>query len=55
MSYEYIYESSDVLLVSKRFMEVDDGVFLLLREVAALDVRAEVVDPSKTTALPATQ
>jgi hypothetical protein len=36
-------------------VEADDGVLLLLAEVAALDVRAQVVDPPEPAALAAPQ
>jgi hypothetical protein len=36
-------------------VELDDGVLLLPGEVAALDVRAQVVDPAEAAALAAAQ
>jgi hypothetical protein len=36
-------------------VQLDDGVLLLLGEVAALDVRAQVVDPAEAAALAAAQ
>jgi hypothetical protein len=36
-------------------VELDDGVFLLAGEVAALDVRPQVVDPPEPAALAAPQ
>jgi len=41
--------------VAELLVEADDGVLLLLAEVAALDVRAQVVDPPEPAALAAPQ
>ena len=42
-----------VVPVAELVVEADDGVLLLLAEVAALDVRAQVVDPPEPAALAA--
>ena len=39
--------------VSKRCMELDDEILFLLRECTSLEIRAEVVYPSESTALAA--
>jgi len=44
-----------VVPVAELVVEADDGVLLLLAEVAALDVRAQVVDPPEPAALAAPQ
>lgn len=36
-------------------MEFDNGFFFLLGEIASLDIRTEIVDPSKAAALSAPQ
>jgi hypothetical protein len=41
------------VLVAEQAVELDDGLVLLLREVAALEVRPEVVDPPQAAALAA--
>jgi hypothetical protein len=41
--------------VAELLVQLDDGVLLLLGEVAALDVRAQVVDPPEAAALAAAQ
>jgi hypothetical protein len=41
------------VLVAEKAVELDDGLVLLLREVAALEVRPEVVDPPQAAALAA--
>jgi hypothetical protein len=41
------------LLVAEQVVELDDELVLLLGEVAALEVRAEVVDPAQAAALAA--
>jgi hypothetical protein len=43
------------LLVAEELVELDDELVLLLGEVAALEVRAEVVDPPQAAALAAPQ
>jgi hypothetical protein len=43
------------LLVAEELVELDDELVLLLGEVAALEVRAQVVDPPQPAALPAPQ
>jgi hypothetical protein len=40
-----------ILLVAQLGLEVDDDVFLLLREHSALQPGPQVVDPTQTTAL----
>jgi hypothetical protein len=44
-----------VVLVSEDLVELDDDVVLLLGEVAALEVGAQVVDPPEAAALAAAQ
>jgi hypothetical protein len=41
--------------VAKRGVELDDHLFLLLRDVPPLEIRPQVVDPSQPAALPAPQ
>jgi hypothetical protein len=41
------------VLVAERVVQLDEGLLLLGGEVAALEVRAEVVDPPQPAALPA--
>jgi hypothetical protein len=43
------------VLVPEQAVELDDGLLLLGGEVAALEVRAQVVDPPQPAALPAPQ
>ncbi|URD71977.1 hypothetical protein MUK42_34120, partial [Musa troglodytarum] len=43
------------LLVAEEAVELDDELVLLLREVAALEVGAEVVDPAESAALAAAE
>lgn len=43
---------SDELPVSKKGMELNDGLFLLQTELSSFDIRSEVVCPSQSTALP---
>ena len=48
-------ENGDLLLVAEDAVEPDDEVVLLLGEVAALEVWAEVVDPAEAAALAAAE
>jgi hypothetical protein len=45
----------DYVLVSEELVELDDELVLLLGEVAALEIRSQVVDPPQPAALPAPQ
>jgi hypothetical protein len=52
---ELASEQKQSVPVAELLVEADDGVLLLLAEVAALDVRAQVVDPPEPAALPTPQ
>ena len=42
-----------IVLVAERVVQLDESLLLLGGEVAALEIRAEVVDPPQPAALPA--
>jgi hypothetical protein len=48
-----LISKKNVVLVSEDLVEIDDGVVLLVGEVATLEVWPEVVDPPKAAALAA--